>query len=172
MSNSSASRRMSRIDHTDLSMHVDSCLRELMDRGYARHTIDGYRRGLAHFSRWVTRHRTSWNSEDELVRRFLSSRGRSHDRPTLSAALHHLLRRARGRIVADRPLSKRKYNASTHILSGLAAWPLRRAKYEPTSFVDSYMHVFRAVLSTSAIASPNKFAGLSWTLWKDGSRVP
>jgi integrase/recombinase XerD len=102
MSNSSASRRMPRIDHTDLSMDVDSCLRELIDRGYARLTIDRYRRGLAHFSRWVTRHRTSWDGREELVRRFLASHRRIYERPTLSAALHHLIRflRARGRVVA------------------------------------------------------------------------
>jgi hypothetical protein len=54
MSNSNASRRMSGIDSTDLSTHVDSCLRELIDRGYAKLTIDGYGRGLDHFSRWAT----------------------------------------------------------------------------------------------------------------------
>jgi hypothetical protein len=32
---------MSGIDSTDLYTHVDSCLRELIDRGYAKLTIDG-----------------------------------------------------------------------------------------------------------------------------------
>jgi integrase/recombinase XerD len=103
MSNSSASRRMPCIGYVDLSMHVDSCIRELIDRGYAKPTIDGYRRGLGLFSRWVTRDRTSWNTDEELVRRFLSSRRHVHARPTLSAAVHHLLRfvRSRGCIIAD-----------------------------------------------------------------------
>jgi integrase/recombinase XerD len=102
MSNSNASRRMCGIDSTDLSTHVDSCLRELIDRGYAELTIDGYRRGLGHFSRWVTRRRTSRNTEEELVRRFLSSHRQVYNRPDLSAAVHHLLRflRDRGWIIA------------------------------------------------------------------------
>jgi Phage integrase, N-terminal SAM-like domain len=103
MSKSSASRRMPRFGYVDLSMHVDSCIRELIDRGYAKPTINGYRRGLGLFSRWVTRDRTSWNTDEELVRRFLSSRRHVHARPTLLAAVHHLLRflRSRGRIIAD-----------------------------------------------------------------------
>jgi integrase/recombinase XerD len=101
MSNSTASRGMSGIDCTSLSTHVDACLHELIDRGYAKRTIDRYRRGLDHFARWATRDRTPWNREEELVRRFLSSYLHACDhRLHLSAALRHLLRflRARGYI--------------------------------------------------------------------------
>ena len=177
MSNSTASRRMSSIDYIGLSTHVDACLHELVDRGYAKRTIDLYRRGLDHFSHWVTRHRTPWNREEELVRRFLSSHLHVCDCLTLSAALHHLLRflRARGtssRATMVRAGSKRKYNALTPILSGSAASPLRPARCERISSVDSYARVFRAALSTSATVTPSKFAGLLRTLCKDGGGVP
>ncbi len=116
MSNSSASRRMPRFGYVDLSMHVDSCIRELIDRGYAKPTINGYRRGLGLFSRWVTRDRTSWwNTDEELVRRFLSSRGHVHARPTLSAAVICFvscdLEGASSRTTMVRPVSKRNCNA-------------------------------------------------------------
>jgi hypothetical protein len=43
MSNSAASPRISNIDYTGLSTHVDACLHKLVDRGYAKRTIDRYR---------------------------------------------------------------------------------------------------------------------------------
>jgi hypothetical protein len=46
----------------------------------------------------------------------------------------------------------------TPILSGSAALPLRPARCERISFIDSYARVFRVALSTSAIATPSKFA--------------
>jgi integrase/recombinase XerD len=102
MSYSTTSRGRSGIDYTGLSTHVDACLHELIERGYAKRTIDRYRCALDHFSRWVTRDRTPWNREEELVRRFLSSHLNVCDRLHLSAALRHLLRflRARGYIIA------------------------------------------------------------------------
>jgi hypothetical protein len=138
MSNSTASRGMSNIDYTDLSTHVDACLHELIDRGYAKRTIDRYRCGLDHFSRWVTRDRTPWNREEELVRRFLSSHLHVCDRLHLSAALRHF-----------------------------SSFPA-----SPRVHLDSYARVFRAALSTSAIATPSKSADLLWTLCKDEGRAP
>src|SRR5262249_28528484 len=71
-----------------------------------------------------------------------------------------------------RPGSKGKYYALTPILSGSAASPLKPARCERISFVDSYARAFRAAQSTSAIAVPCKFADLLWTLWKDGGLAP
>ena len=101
MSKPTVSRQMFRIDFTALSAHVDACLHELIGRGYAQRTIDRYCCGLDYFSRWVNRDRTTWNGEEELVRRFLSSHRHVCDRLALSAALRHLLRflRARGYVI-------------------------------------------------------------------------
>ena len=98
MSKRTASRQMFDIDFAALSVHVDACLCELIDRGYSQRTIDWYGDALNHFSRWATRVRRPLNGEAELVRRFLSSHPHVCSRSTLSAALHHLLRylRARG----------------------------------------------------------------------------
>ena len=103
MSKRNASKQMFSIDDADLSAHVDACLHELLKRGYAKLTIDQYRRGLDHFSHWVTRDRAPRNGEEELVRRFLSSHLHVCNRPTLFAALRHLLRfmRIRGLIIAS-----------------------------------------------------------------------
>ena len=144
MSKPTASRQTFNIDFTALSAHVDACLHELIDRGYAKQTMDQYRRGLHHFCYWVTKDKTAWNGEDDLVRRFLSS-------------------------TIVRPGSKRKYNALTTILSGSVASPLKPARSEPISFVDSYTRASRAAQSTSVTAAPCKFVNLLWTLWKDGS---
>jgi integrase/recombinase XerD len=97
MSRSTACRRTFSINTSDLPAHVDACVRELMERGYASFTIENYRRRLNQFSRWVARYKTPWASEEDLVRRCLASRDVKCDRVSLSAAIHHLLRFLRDR---------------------------------------------------------------------------
>lgn len=97
MSRSTARRQTFSIDISGLPMHVDACIRELIERGYASLTIENYRRGLNQFSRWVVRYKTPWIGEEELVRRCLSSRIVICNRTSLSAAIHHLLRFLRDR---------------------------------------------------------------------------
>src|SRR5215467_9577749 len=101
MLGSTAPKRVSRGDNSDLSAHIAACLHELVDQGYAKLTIDMYRGSLGHFSYWATRDKIKWRCHEEAsIRRFLTTHlpscdciGRhQHDRSNLSAALLHLLR--------------------------------------------------------------------------------
>ena len=84
-----------------LSPYVDAYTRALTERGYARHTIDGYLAGLAHFAQWMHRCRLRdvCQIDEPVVAQFLDEhlprcdcdkpvRG---DRRDLRAALRHLL---------------------------------------------------------------------------------
>jgi site-specific recombinase XerD len=99
------------VEANALSAHVAVCLHELINQGYAESTVNRYRCGLSHFSHWLTRDKITWNGQEEvLAGRFLTAHLPScdctgqflHDRQTLSAALHHLLRslRTHGHITA------------------------------------------------------------------------
>jgi integrase/recombinase XerD len=114
MSDSAVSKRVSRGNNSDLSTHIAECLDELVDRGYAELTVDQYRGSLRHFYHWVTRDKIDWRGRGEAsVQRFLTVHlpscdcaGRHrHDRLSLSAALHHLLRflRTHGHTTARAP---------------------------------------------------------------------
>lgn len=83
-----------------LAPHIDAFARDLVDRGYSRHTVHGYLAGLAHFAQWLRRRRLPAGRIDEaLVARFLDEHlprcdcapPVKTDRGDLSAALGHLL---------------------------------------------------------------------------------
>src|SRR6516165_8021950 len=114
MLGSTAPKRVSRGDNSDLSAHIAACLHELVDQGYDKLTIDMYRGSLGHFSYCVTRDKIKWRGHEEAsIRRFLTTHlpscdciGRhQHDRSNLSAALLHLLRflRTHGHASAHTP---------------------------------------------------------------------
>ena len=180
MSKPAASRQVSSIDFAALSVHANACIHELIDRGYAERTIDRYRCALDHFSHWVSRARGPWNGEEESVRRFLSSHHQVCDYVTAWLSprrwgICFVSCEPEGTsflALVVRPRSKRKCNALIPILSGSVASPLKPARCERISFVDSYARAFRAAQSTSAIAVRCKFADLLWTLWKDGGPAP
>src|SRR5215471_4358565 len=74
MLGSTAPKRVSRGDNSDLSAHIAACLHELVDQGYAKLTIDMYRGSLGHFSYWVTRDKIKWRGHEEAsIRRFLTT---------------------------------------------------------------------------------------------------
>jgi site-specific recombinase XerD len=74
MLGSTAPKRVSRGDYSDLSAHIAACLHELVDQGYAKLTIDMYRGSLGHFSYWVTREKIKCRGHEEAsIRRFLTT---------------------------------------------------------------------------------------------------
>jgi hypothetical protein len=177
MSKPTASRRMFGIDFTALAAHVDACVRELTDRGYSRRTIDRYRCALDRFSHWLTRNRSPWNGEEELIRRFLSSHRHVCDRLTLSAALRQLLRflRARGHIIAgaNGPTSieeeVQRFDTYLERVCGLAF----KTRQVRTHFVRRFLCArFPRGPIDSATAALFKSADLLRTLWKGGGRAP
>jgi integrase/recombinase XerC len=84
-----------------LAPYVDAFTRRLTERGYARHTIDGYLAGLAHFAQWMHRCRLRdvCQIDQPVVARFLDEhlprcdceKPVRSDRRDLRAALGHLL---------------------------------------------------------------------------------
>ena len=177
MSNSTAARRISGIDYTALSTHVDECLHELIDRGYAKWTVDRYRCGLNHFSRWMTRGKISWIGEEELVRRFLSAHLHVCDRQILSAALRHLLRflRARGYVIAGNNGAARieeevqRFDAYLERICGLAS----KTRQARTHFIRRFLcaHFPRGPIDLSACNPQQirRFVADTVQGWRPGS---
>jgi len=63
------SRRTDPLCNGFLTSYLDRYTRYLMERGYARRTIDGYHACFAHFSQWVCHRRQAVRRVDKSSRR-------------------------------------------------------------------------------------------------------